>query len=291
MSNTLLAGATTATATSTTSAVERLSQQYASQRANGSSGSSGSSSTTSKTGTASGMGQEAFLKMFMAQMTNQNPLDPMDNTEFTAQLAQFSSLEQLTKISKSMEGLSSLQDTMTQTQVLGYLGKEVTMSGNQLTVSDGQAGKASFTLASNANVKAIITDSTGAVVASKSLGSLSAGSRTFQWDGTNDSGAAVADGTYTVSIQATDNSGASVKVSDLAVSGVVTGYRKGSDGKTYLLVGTAELPLTSVTSVRQPSGTGSGSASSSLESLYNSYTNSNSGSGKSFSDWLSSLTS
>ena len=36
---------------------------------------------------ASGMGQDAFLKMFMAQMTNQNPLDPMDNTQFTAQLA------------------------------------------------------------------------------------------------------------------------------------------------------------------------------------------------------------
>ena len=58
-------------------------------------------STTSTTSTTSSdsdtyaLGQDAFLTMFMAQVTNQNPLDPMDNTEFTAQLATFSQLEQL----------------------------------------------------------------------------------------------------------------------------------------------------------------------------------------------------
>jgi flagellar basal-body rod modification protein FlgD len=38
--------------------------------------------------------QNTFLKLLIAQMQNQNPLDPSDPTQFVAQLAQFSSLEQ-----------------------------------------------------------------------------------------------------------------------------------------------------------------------------------------------------
>lgn len=46
--------------------------------------SSSSTSSTKATGTSSAMGQDAFLKVFMAQMTHQDPLNPIDNTHFTA---------------------------------------------------------------------------------------------------------------------------------------------------------------------------------------------------------------
>lgn len=38
-------------------------------------------------------GKEVFLKLLVAQIRNQNPLNPADGTEFVAQLAQFSQLE------------------------------------------------------------------------------------------------------------------------------------------------------------------------------------------------------
>ncbi len=49
------------------------------------------------------MGQDAFLKLLMAEMANQDPMDPMDNKDTIAQMAQFTSVEQLGKINKSIE--------------------------------------------------------------------------------------------------------------------------------------------------------------------------------------------
>ncbi len=42
----------------------------------------------------------AFLRLIVAQLKNQNPLDPMDNTQFLTQLAQFNTLEQMQNMSR-----------------------------------------------------------------------------------------------------------------------------------------------------------------------------------------------
>ena len=47
--------------------------------------------------------QDAFLKLLIAQLKNQDPLNPMKDTEFIAQLASFSSLEQTSKMNRTME--------------------------------------------------------------------------------------------------------------------------------------------------------------------------------------------
>ena len=84
-----------------------------------------------------------------------------------------------------------------------------------------------------------------------------------------------------------------VTVTNQAVTGLVSGYTKGSDGKTYLLIGNSQLLLSDVTGVRQPasSSTSLSSATDSLTSLYNSYTNSSASGSTSFSNWLNNLLS
>jgi flagellar basal-body rod modification protein FlgD len=49
--------------------------------------------------------KDTFLKLLVAQIKNQNPLNPADGTQFLTQLAQFSELEQMTQVRKEIEAL------------------------------------------------------------------------------------------------------------------------------------------------------------------------------------------
>jgi flagellar basal-body rod modification protein FlgD len=58
------------------------------------------------TSRADSMGSDAFLKLLVVQLQNQDPTSPQSNTEFIAQLATFSSLEQLTSINKAVTSMA-----------------------------------------------------------------------------------------------------------------------------------------------------------------------------------------
>jgi flagellar basal-body rod modification protein FlgD len=67
----------------------------------------GATQDTSASGTRA-LDQDAFLKLLVAQLQNQDPTKPQDNGEFIAQLATFSSLEKLTEISTKLDALGRL---------------------------------------------------------------------------------------------------------------------------------------------------------------------------------------
>ena len=60
-----------------------------------------------KDATAQQLGKETFLKLLVAQIKNQNPLNPADGVEFLTQLAQFSELEQMMGVRSEVEALRS----------------------------------------------------------------------------------------------------------------------------------------------------------------------------------------
>jgi flagellar basal-body rod modification protein FlgD len=210
---------------------------------------SSDSSSSDSSGFSAALGMNSFLTMFMAQVTNQNPLDPMDNTEFTAQLATFSQLEQLTQINESMSELAGLKEVIEQGNIVNYIGRGVTLSGDVLPIAQGYVGKVGYTLAEDAYVAVTITDENGSIVKTLDLGRQTAGTQSFQWDATDSDGNYVSDGPYQVTISAYDDNGNAVAVSDQTVNALVTGYQKGSDGENYLLLGDVALPLSEVLAV------------------------------------------
>jgi flagellar basal-body rod modification protein FlgD len=51
------------------------------------------------------LGQDDFLKLLVAQMSQQDPMNPMKDSEFIAQMAQFSALEQAKTMQQDMSSL------------------------------------------------------------------------------------------------------------------------------------------------------------------------------------------
>jgi flagellar basal-body rod modification protein FlgD len=59
------------------------------------------------------LGRDAFLRLLLVQLQNQDPTSPQSNTEFIAQLAQFSALEQLTSINQAVSEMSKFFSDVT----------------------------------------------------------------------------------------------------------------------------------------------------------------------------------
>jgi flagellar basal-body rod modification protein FlgD len=63
---------------------------------------------------------DAFLRLMMAQMRNQDPMQPTDSAQMMAQLAQFTSVEQLLKLSEGMSALRIEQDFSGSVSLIGH---------------------------------------------------------------------------------------------------------------------------------------------------------------------------
>jgi len=67
-----------------------------------------------------GLGKDAFFKLLMTELTNQNPLSPMESKDFVSQLTQFSSLEQLNSLNNTLASLGEIYLLSQAAQFIGY---------------------------------------------------------------------------------------------------------------------------------------------------------------------------
>lgn len=209
------------------------------------------------------MDRDAFIKMFLAQMKNQDPLNPMEGSEFAAQLAQFSSLEQLYNVNESLDALSSAQDTQARYEALSLIGKDILAQGNQLALNSEGTTRGAFDLDQSAECTVTITDERGVPVRSLSLGRLQAGSHDFAWDGKSTAGDEMPDGSYRFEIAALTPDGQSVAATP-QVLGTVNRVRLEDDTST-LYVGDIAVDLGSVLDVRLAEATSGGGESTATD--------------------------
>jgi len=80
------------------------------------------------------LNQDDFLKLLIAQMTSQDPLNPQSNTDFAAQMAQFTALEQTRTMASD---ISSLRTQQTISQANELLGRTVTLQADAQTTTTG----------------------------------------------------------------------------------------------------------------------------------------------------------
>lgn len=177
--------------------------------------------------------QTRFLNLLITQLKNQDPLNPTDANQMTAQLSQISTVSGIEKLNASMEKLLGSYSGTQNMQAAAMIGKTVLTAGNNLDLVAGNA-VGGINLNSQADkVTVSIRDAAGKLVQTQSLGKQPAGVLNFVWDGKSDSGASLASGKYTFSVEATMG-GNKLEVSPLQ-AGMVNAVTFGKDGLSMQL--------------------------------------------------------
>lgn len=124
---------------------------------------------------------DRFLKLLVAQMQNQDPLNPMDNAQVTSQMAQINTVNGIEKLNTTVQGLSGQFMQMQALQSASLVGRDVIVPGNMVSMDDG-VGQGGFQLDTPADsVKVEILSSAGAVIDTVDMGAQGSGMGSFNW--------------------------------------------------------------------------------------------------------------
>ena len=93
---------------------------------------------TGAMGPGGAMGKDEFLKMLVAQLQNQDPMNPMQGQDLAVQLAQFSSVEQLIQLNANYADQAASAEALAQSisnnGALSAIGRSVMAAGNQVEI-------------------------------------------------------------------------------------------------------------------------------------------------------------
>jgi flagellar basal-body rod modification protein FlgD len=125
---------------------------------------------------------DRFLKLLVAQMQNQDPMNPMDNAQVTSQMAQISTVTGIDKLNSSVQSLSGQFVQMQALQSAALVGSDVVVVGNQVAMTTDGKGLGGYELKSAADkVKVEIQTAAGVTIDTINVGAASAGLNSFSW--------------------------------------------------------------------------------------------------------------
>ncbi|WP_415064115.1 flagellar hook assembly protein FlgD [Bdellovibrio sp.] len=196
--------------------------------------------------------KDAFFKLMLTQMKNQDPTNPMKSHEMAAQLANFSSLEQMQNMNRTLEELKNGQKPSENFQALNLIGKAV--AGDSSKVIRGVNDKDhdfKFTLpmaASEVSVK--VRDAEGNIVRTYNLKGLKQGENKLTWNGEDEKAMKAAPGEYQFIAEAKGSDGKKIGIKT-DFDGVITGVSYSGEGPV-LHVGTQAIRFSDVKKITDP---------------------------------------
>jgi len=130
--------------------------------------------------------KDAFLKLLVTQLKNQDPLNPQNPDQMAAQLAQFSSVEQLTEINKALSaqaGQSAATELAYRTSFGSSLvGQYIVAEGNAVRVEGGRTQLEVDLPGIGGEARLILYNADGSIAAEKGLGTRPGGQQMLDVD-------------------------------------------------------------------------------------------------------------
>lgn len=167
--------------------------------------------------------KEEFLRLLVAQLEHQNPLEPQSGAEFVAQLAQFASVEQSEETNTLLGNMHAEQISASSAAMAGFIDKTGTFSTGEMMVDDPSRGlpAVGFELGEGAErLEAVVLDQNGKEVRHIDLGGLPAGEHSLEWDGRDDLGQPVVEGAYHIEVRSEADDGSKTNHST-QISGLI----------------------------------------------------------------------
>jgi flagellar basal-body rod modification protein FlgD len=126
--------------------------------------------------------QDRFLKLLVAQLNNQDPMNPMDNAQMTSQMAQINTVTGIQQVNETLKSMATQFSSLQVLQGTSMVGHGVLIESNTMSRSNGVASGAIDLAGPADSVKIDILSPGGQVLDSFNLGSQSAGRHPFSWD-------------------------------------------------------------------------------------------------------------
>jgi flagellar basal-body rod modification protein FlgD len=202
---------------------------------------------------SSKMDKDAFFKLMLAQLKNQDPSNPLKNHEMAAQLAQFSTLEQMTNVNTTLTEIKGASKPVEQFQALNLIGKLVAGDSSKIVRTDLDSDHDfKFKLpmdVKQADVK--VMNAKGDIVRQYKFNELKSGENEISWNGNDDKGRKAPAGNYTFQISATGVNGQRVQPKT-DFEGVISGMSFSPDGP-IIQVGKQSVRLKDIRQFSDPS--------------------------------------
>lgn len=206
----------------------------------------GLSKATSAPGQISAQEQsDRFMKLLVAQLKNQDPMNPMDNAQMTSQMAQINTVSGIQQLNETVQSLAGQFNAMQALQGTSLIGHDVLTTGNSMKV-DAATGmaKAAFDLSGKADAVSVqVLSPGGQLLDTLSLGAMGEGQHEFQWDASQYTGSGSP--TFKVSATAGDKNVAATAFARDTISSV----GNTSTGMTVQLKGGASIAYNAIQSI------------------------------------------
>lgn len=196
--------------------------------------------------------KDAFFKLMLTQMKNQDPTNPLKPHEMSAQLANFSALEQMTNINQTLQKMEQAQKPTEQFQALSLIGKAVSGDSAKIVrVKGDKLHDIRFTLpAASSEVEVKIKNSAGETVRAYSMKKVKEGANSVTWNGLDENGTATIPDEYTAVIEAKGSDGQKLAVKT-DFEGVINGVNYTPEGPV-LMVGKQTVRLRDLRRIIDP---------------------------------------
>lgn len=126
--------------------------------------------------------EDRFLKLLVAQINSQDPMNPMDNAQMTSQMAQINTVTGIQQVNETLKNMTTQFASFQVLQGASMVGREVITDSNKLSTYQGVAKGAIDLGGSTDSVKVDVLKANGQLLETINLGSLPAGRHNFSLD-------------------------------------------------------------------------------------------------------------